>query len=178
MSVDPTNVAVSLIKYGFVQLYKRIKKKGKSIAQKKDIQNNVQIRDEDVIVVLQLGRMIVDDVENWFGRVDYVISNIGEINPEDFASYAVEAYLAVQEANRLSHGARIILVLSGPVVVNFMLGQYIGLSHFDIHLAYWNKGKYQVVQSADRSLLQEYAKKKVERTEVVDEEELDSQEEL
>ena len=100
------------------------------------------------IIVLEIGRPIKGSVERQFGKADKVIS-YPMVKPEDYPKIARDFYKAV------SPNEENILILSGPIVLNFLLGQLVGLNHFNIRLFQWDaeRGRYVEVPKAERSWL-------------------------
>ncbi len=136
MSIDPLTTSVGvLLKYGLSRVihHVRDKKRNSKIAG---------ITDEDIVVCLELGRKISDDVKSMIGEIDYIVSYPKTIEVELFEKIAAEAYLAVKMANQANPGRRIVLILSGPLGIIFPLGQLIGLHHFNIVIATFQDGQY------------------------------------
>ena len=110
------------------------------------------------VVALQVGRPVSEAVKAAFGQLDalidasIVIGGDGTLrSTDDYKRLASAVYkeLAVRQNCKLK------LVLSGPVALNCLIGQLIGLGHFDIEVFQFNpliKG-YESVPQPDRSWL-------------------------
>jgi len=104
------------------------------------------------IVILEVGRPIVDDVKSQFGQEPFaVISYPRPILEAEYPKILGEAYKAIKEAAR--GGEEIILVLSGPLALSFQLGQLIGLSHFKIRVYQFSMGRYREVPPVTREVM-------------------------
>jgi len=106
------------------------------------------------VVVVEIGRPIVADVESFFGkdRVVAVISAIKQLEPSEFPVFAANAYKALKEVARGIKGP-VNLVLSGPVALNFQFGQLVGLNHVDVRVWQWFAGEYKAIPPVRRELL-------------------------
>ena len=106
--------------------------------------------DVGILIVAEIGRPIVQDVEEQLGKPFAVISAKRTVSKEEIGKLAGDIYKAVAKVSKLTKGQKITLVLSGPVVLNFILGQFVGLGHFNLNLGFWQNGSYQVIPSAVR----------------------------
>jgi hypothetical protein len=124
--------------------------------QNRDIQTIEQYikkaqSDRDITFVVELSRKAEDDVRIQLGRpVEYVISCFNEIAPKEFPYLARRISIFIQTINTVHKGPRIHLALSMPVVLGFQIGQYAGLSRYDIQLYHFEKGGYVEVPSVKR----------------------------
>ena len=86
------------------------------------------------IIALQVGRPVAEAVKKHFGELDTLIevkSILGKDTLEsdnDYKKITREIYKALAQ----NQNAEIHLVVSGPVGLNFLIGQLVGLSHFDV----------------------------------------------
>ncbi|MDQ7060893.1 MAG: SAVED domain-containing protein [Sulfurimonas sp.] len=86
------------------------------------------------IIALQVGRPVAEAVKKHFGELDALIevkSLLGKDtleNDSDYKKIIKEVYKALAQ----NQNAEIHLVVSGPVGLNFLIGQLVGLSHFDV----------------------------------------------
>ena len=114
-----------------------------------------QVKDDTlgVIIVAEIGRAIASDVKNQLGEPFAVISYTKTLKPDEFNKVAGDVFKAIAKANTMLKGSKITLVLSGPVALNFILGQFVGVGHFDINLAYWSAGKYEITSAAIRDYM-------------------------
>ena len=117
-----------------------------------------KIRKEDIkeraLVVLEIGRPIVDSVTTQLGEPDIVIQRKAAIDIEKEAhQIAAELYKSIAVIQRFAK--EIILVLSGPLAIAFLVGQLVGLNKFNIKIAQWQSGRYVVIDdmSKHRELL-------------------------
>ena len=104
---------------------------------------NSDDRQPKAIVVLEVGRKIRDDVEVQLGNIDAVIQ-YGLLKKEDLHRVAAEVYTVIAKMQRFYR--EIVLVLSGPVVLSFFIGQCIGMNHYKIKVAFWQQGTYEVLE--------------------------------
>lgn len=86
------------------------------------------------VVALQVGRPVSEAVKKQFGQLD-VLVDVGQIIgthtlslPEHYEALA----RAVYQAAVAGQGKNIHVVLSGPVALSFVIGQMVGLFHFQI----------------------------------------------
>ncbi len=145
---EPVSIGLSLLSV--------LARKGIDKLMEKALERKISKKDikKQALVVLELGRPITDDVSIQLGEPDIVIKRAGEINIEAEAhKIASEVYKAIAIIQRFTK--EIILVLSGPLAVAFFIGQLVGLSHFRIRVAQWQKGRYVVLEdmSEHRELL-------------------------
>jgi len=103
------------------------------------------------IIVLEVGRPIVDDVKAQIGEPSAVISYPRPVLEAEYPKILKEAYQAVREAAR--GGEEIVLVLSGPLALSFQLGQLIGLSHFKVRVFQFSMGRYREVPPVTREVM-------------------------
>lgn len=97
---------------------------------------------EKSIVVLEAGREIANDVQDQLGEIDAIIK-AGIVSKDQMHELAADVYKAIKNLQRVSK--KIILVLSGPVVLSFLVGQLVGLNHFNLELAWWQRGSYEIL---------------------------------
>ena len=109
---------------------------------------------KEPIVVIEVGRPIVADAQEQFGeeRVVAAISAVRTLQPEEFPKFAAEAYKALVQVARRVKG-RVHIILSGPVSMNFQLGQLVGLSHLDIQIWQWFAGEYKPIPPVKREMM-------------------------
>lgn len=100
------------------------------------------------IVVLEIGRPITADVKLQLGEVFKVISYPRQISENEYPQIIRETYNAIREASQ--GGEEVGLVLSGPLALAFMLGQVIGLNHYNIKVFQFSGGKYVEVPPIKR----------------------------
>ncbi len=111
------------------------------------------------LVVLEIGRPIVDDVKAQFGEdaVVAVISAVKQLEAEEFPKFAADAYNALtkvsRELRKQGYRGEIGLILSGPVALNFMFGQLVGLSHVKVRVYQWFAGEYKAIPPVSREML-------------------------
>jgi hypothetical protein len=111
------------------------------------------------IVVLEIGRPITEDVKAQFNQEPYkVISYKRPIIEEEYPTIIKETYNAIREASR--GGEEVHLILSGPIALNFQLGQVIGLSHYKLHIYQFSAGRYRETPPISREALFEEEKEK------------------
>ncbi len=91
---------------------------------------------DDFVIALQVGRPIAEAVKAHFGELDALIEvqavlgkPVLETN-EDYRRLASEVYKAMAQ----NQNCKIKLVLSGPVGLSFLIGQLVGLHHFDVEV--------------------------------------------
>ena len=86
------------------------------------------------IVALQIGRPVAEAVRSHFNELDALIDIQTVLKKDtletdrDYKRMASEVYKALAQ----NQDAEIHLVISGPVGLNVLIGQLIGLHHFDI----------------------------------------------
>lgn len=103
------------------------------------------------IIVLEIGRPIVDDVKAQLGEPYAVISYTRPIIESEYPTILKEAYKKIREASQ--GGNEVILVLSGTLALAFQLGQLIGLSHFKIQVYQFSMGRYRPVPPITREVM-------------------------
>jgi|FaiFalDrversion3_1042247.scaffolds.fasta_scaffold33025_1 hypothetical protein len=103
------------------------------------------------IVVLEVGRPIVEDVKSQIGEPTAVISYQRPIAEDEIPKIAGEVYRAVAKAALGGHEVH--LVLSGPVALAFQIGQLIGLSHFNVVVYQFSGGKYRPIPPVTREMM-------------------------
>lgn len=107
----------------------------------------------EIIVVIEVGRPIVADVEQQLGKPAAVISYPRAVVEAEYPQILREAYNAIRELAVKYPDNAIILVLSGPVALNFQLGQLIGLSHFKVLPFQFSGGRYRPVPTVSREVM-------------------------
>jgi len=109
------------------------------------------------IIALQIGRPVSEAVKKYFGELDALIeikSILGKDTLEndlDYKKITKELYKALaQNQNHEIH-----LILSGPVGLNFLIGQLVGLSHFDVTIYQYDgiKKSYKKLPQPNRNWL-------------------------
>jgi hypothetical protein len=109
------------------------------------------IGEKDKVFVLEIGRPIKEDVENFIGKkVDGIISIQRAISELEIPSIVAEAYKKIMELGR---GGNVVhLFLSGPIGLIFRLGQAIG---FHVKIIVWQffNGQYVQVPPLTREML-------------------------
>jgi len=109
------------------------------------------------IIALQVGRPVAEAAKKHFGELDALIevkSILGKDTLEtdsDYKKITKELYKALAQ----NQNAEIHLVISGPVGLNFLIGQLVGLSHFDVTIYQYDpiKKGYSKLPSPDRNWL-------------------------
>ncbi len=110
------------------------------------------------VVALEIGRPVSEAVKAHFGQLDClvraetVIGGNTLATPDDYRRLASAMYAAVCAGQR----ERIKLVLSGPVALSCLVGQLVGMHHFDIEVYQYDpmlKG-YAAVPSPTRDWLE------------------------
>ncbi len=86
------------------------------------------------LLILSVGRDIVDSAERQLNRQADAVIRKGEIPPTEIPELRQEIYQQL----KIWQGERIDLVLSGPVALSFTLGQLIGLNHFDVRVQHYD----------------------------------------
>lgn len=110
------------------------------------------------VVALEVGRPVVEAVNKQFGQLDALVKCEEVIGgntlalPEHYESLAKAVYTAVAQGQ----GKNIHLVLSGPVALCFLLGQLVGLMHFQITVYQFTpgSGRYEPVPRPTRDWLE------------------------
>jgi len=103
------------------------------------------------IVVVEIGRPIVQDVEKQIGKPDVVISYRRPILEDETPKIAGEVYKAI--ASCASGGNVVKLVLSGTLALAFEIGQLVGLSHFKVQVYQFSAGSYKPVPPVSREVM-------------------------
>jgi len=144
---EPISVGLSLVSFLVKPALRKLVDKA--------IERSIRPKDrkERALVVLEVGRPIVSDVEQQLGEVDIVIRKEGTVRKEELHRLAAEVYKGIAIVQRFAK--EIILVLSGPIVLAFLIGQLVGLQHFNLKVAWWQKGEYLLIDdmSEHRELL-------------------------
>ena len=108
--------------------------------------------DREITFVVEISRRAEDDVRIQFGKsVEYVVSSVREIDPGEFAEISARIAGFLKTINAVHKDPKIHLILSTPVVLGFQIGQFAGLSHYDIELYHFEKGRYAKVPSVRRA---------------------------
>lgn len=111
----------------------------------------------DYYIVLQVGRPLVEAVKNQFGRVDVVVDVNAVLGTPaltteaDYEKLARALYAEIRD----NQGKRIHLFLSGPVGLNLIVGQMVGLSHFNLVVYQYNgqQSQYEQLPQPSRTWL-------------------------
>jgi hypothetical protein len=103
------------------------------------------------IVVVEVGRPIVQDVKMQLGEPDAVISYQRPVLDSEIPLIAGEVYKAVARA--ASGGHEVHLVLSGPLDLAFQIGQLVALSHYKIVVYQFSAGRYRPVPPVTREVM-------------------------
>ncbi len=107
--------------------------------------------DREIIFVVELSRTVEDDVRIQFGKsVEYVVSSVREIDRAEFPEIAVRIANFLKVVNTVHKGPKIHLILSIPVVLGFQIGQFVGISHYNIELYHFERGRYLRIPSIKR----------------------------
>lgn len=109
------------------------------------------------VVALEVGRPVSEAVKAQFGQIDclvrpeQVIGGNTLATPEDYRRMVEAVYSAVCAGQT----ARVKLVLSGPVALSCLIGQLLGLHHFDVEVFQWDPASsgYKAVPSPTRDWL-------------------------
>ncbi|WP_029523586.1 SAVED domain-containing protein [Persephonella sp. KM09-Lau-8] len=111
-----------------------------------------------VYVALQVGRPVSEAVKKFFNTNDLVLVDVeavlGKTTLETDKDYKKLANAVYRELAK-NQDKEIHLVLSGPVGLNFLIGQITGLNHFDVHIYQFDpvsKG-YMELPQPDRTWL-------------------------
>ncbi len=100
------------------------------------------------IVALQIGRPVAEAARRHFGELDVLIDVNNVLgkdtleNKNDYKKIVKEVYKVLAQ----NQNAEIHLVISGPVGLNFILGQVVGLSHFDVVIYQYDQIKKGYVE--------------------------------
>jgi hypothetical protein len=106
---------------------------------------------EKKIVVVEVGRPVVQDVKSQLGEPAEVISYQRPILEAEIPKIAGEVYKVV--AKVAQGGNEVHLVLSGPLGLAFSIGQLIGLSHYKVVVYQFSAGKYRMVPPVTREVM-------------------------
>ena len=101
------------------------------------------------IIVLEIGRPIIDDVKKQIGEPVEVVSIKRAISENEIPAIVKEAYSKIRKHS----DSEIHLVLSGPLGLAFTLGQAVGLSHYKIKVYQFSQGKYVEIPELTREEL-------------------------
>jgi len=104
------------------------------------------------IFVLEIGRQIHKDVKKHLGEPYAIFSYSGNISSDKFHEICVIAYKKIEEILS-SIEKELIIVLSGPIVMMFILGQLIGFTKTNFKIAYWKGSTYEIINPATREML-------------------------
>lgn len=138
MSMEIISIGLGIAKF---LASREIRAKLKSVFSKKG--KTVKKKDK-AIVVLEIGRPIIDDVQQQLGDIDAVVSVPRSITKDELHKLTADIYKAIKTVNKVAK--KIVLVLSGPQPLAFMIGQSVGFHHFDIDIAWWQDGEYIIVE--------------------------------
>lgn len=113
------------------------------------------------VVALQVGRPVSEAVKKQFGQLDVLVDVQGIIGthtlalPEHYEALAKEMY----KACCVGQGKNIHIVLSGPVALSFLVGQMVGMFHFQLTVHQFNpsKGSYEPMPRPTRAWLEHRA---------------------
>ena len=109
------------------------------------------------VVALEVGRPVSEAVKAHFGQMDALV-RIEDVlggsvlaTPDDYRRMASAVYSAICAGQ----GQRIKLVLSGPVALACLIGQLVGLHHFDVEVFQYDPASkgYIAVPSPTRDWL-------------------------
>jgi hypothetical protein len=103
------------------------------------------------IIVVEIGRPILQDVKMQLGEPEAIISYQRPILESEIPIIAGEVYKAVAKA--AGGGHEVHLVLSGPLGLAFEVGQLIGLSHYKVILYQFSAGRYRPVPPVTREVM-------------------------
>jgi hypothetical protein len=106
---------------------------------------------ETRIVVVEIGRPVVEDVKSQLGQPIEVISYTRPILEAEIPKIAGEVYKAISKV--ASGGHEVHLVLSGPLGLAFEVGQLVGLSHFKVVIYQFSAGRYRPVPPVTREVM-------------------------
>ncbi len=111
------------------------------------------------IVCLQVGRPVSEAVKKQFGQLD-VLVDVGQVLGGEHTLSLPEHYeilvKAVYDAICSGQGKNIHVVLSGPVALSFLIGQVVGLFHFQLTVYQFSPstGGYEPMPRPTRAWLQ------------------------
>jgi hypothetical protein len=104
------------------------------------------------VIVLEIGRPIMDDVKALFGQEPAaVISYPRPVIEQEYPEILRRAYHAIRTAAQ--GGEEVALILSGPLALAFQLGQLVGLSHWKITVYQFSGGRYRPVPPVTREVM-------------------------
>ena len=131
-----------------------VKERFRDFKKGRNLEKKILEHGSPMIVVLEIGRSVVDDVRLQLGEPLAVISAKRTLRCEEFHLFAWAAYDRIREVRRfvkesLGEVIPVTLVLSGPVSLNFQLGQLLGL-HEDVELYQYDQGEYVYVPKITR----------------------------
>lgn len=109
------------------------------------------------VIALQVGRPVTEAVKAQFGQLDILVDVevvLGKPTLETESDYKKVAS-SVYSAIAANQGKEIKLVLSGPVGLQFLIGQLVGLHHFNVvvHQYDGKASAYAALPEPDRSWL-------------------------
>lgn len=110
------------------------------------------------VVALEVGRPVSEAVKKQFGQLDCLVScqEVVGVNtlalPEHYELLCKAVYAAIAQGQ----GKNIHLVLSGPVAVSFLVGQLVGLMHFQLTVYQFSPstGSYEPMPRPTRDWLE------------------------
>lgn len=110
------------------------------------------------VVALEVGRPVSEAVKSQFNQLDCLVKCDGVIGgntlvlPEHYEALTKAVYAAVAQGQ----GKNIHLILSGPVALCFLIGQLVGLMHFQITVYQFvpGSGRYEPVPRPTRDWLE------------------------
>ena len=115
------------------------------------------------LVVVEVGKSIIDDVRSTFGEPGAVIRYPKTVDLPDISKIASEVYqgilLILKELKEEGlHDQQLTLVLSGPVSLSFQIGQALGFN-FNIQLVHWDSKThdYTFVPNITRRILDSHS---------------------
>lgn len=116
----------------------------------------------DYVVALQVGRPVSEAVKKQFGRLDVLVDVAAVLKGETTLSLPVHYEQIAREVYRATcagQGRNIHVTLSGPVALSFLIGQLVGLFHFQVTVYQFtpSSGTYEPVPHPTRDWL-EHAK--------------------
>jgi hypothetical protein len=110
-----------------------------------------KISEKDKVLVVQVGRSIVQDVEFFIGRkVDAIISVERVITTLEMQKLAVQAN---NEIMKLARGGNVVhIFFSVPCALAFLIGQILGLDKAKVIVWQFTNGQYMPVSPVAREL--------------------------
>lgn len=123
-----------------------------------------KVREELVaLVVIEIGKSILDDVRLTFGDPGAVISYTKTVDIQDIPKIAAEVYqgilLLIKKMKEEGlQDQQLTLVLSGPVSLSFQIGQALGFN-YNIQLVHWDSSThdYILVPNLTRKILDSHS---------------------